>query len=286
MKSFCLRVLRHPILHFLLLGAGLFAVDRRARPRTPSASTISITAALRHQLREDLQRSSGRDPSPQEERAALDHYLDEELLYREALSQGLEKGDALIRSRLAQKMELAYEDLEPILEPTDSDLKDLQEGHRDRYHEPARISFRQVFLNPALRPRLALDARRSLARLRRGLPVAGDPPVPSPSLSLRSEQELASLFGPEFARSVFALGVGGWQGPVRSSHGLHLVRLEEVRTARDPVPGEIRSRLVQDYIAEKRQRVRRDALDELRKKYRVEMEPVGAGATTVAQGNR
>lgn len=51
----------------------------------------------------------------------------------------------------------------------------------------------------------------------------GDPLTLDDAFTESDPQTLSSLFGPDFARTVFALPVGVWSGPVRSAYGTHLV---------------------------------------------------------------
>jgi hypothetical protein len=48
------------------------------------------------------------------------------------------------------------------------------------------------------------------------------------------EQAVFSVFGPQFARHVFTVEPGEWQGPIESAYGLHLIHVTKSEPARLP----------------------------------------------------
>ena len=106
MPSLLRRLFRAPALHFLALGGLLFAVQAGWRAWTvvdpvPVAQLV-VTAAQVEQLRRDLTLQNGYRPSPRALRTAIEAAIDEEVLYREALATGLDRGNEMIRQRLVQ----------------------------------------------------------------------------------------------------------------------------------------------------------------------------------------
>ncbi len=102
-----MRWLRAPLLHFLLLGGGLFWLDGWRRPAAalaPARVPMVVTSARIQQLRDDFTRTTGLPVTPDDERALVAREIDDELLYREALARGLDHGDRSVRWQLAEKM--------------------------------------------------------------------------------------------------------------------------------------------------------------------------------------
>ena len=103
-------IARAPALHFVLLGALLFAgstlIDSPAgaRARPP----IVITAARVDEIREDYTRTMGSPPTAKELDALIAREADDEMLYREALLLGLDRGDPAVEWRVIEKMEFLY----------------------------------------------------------------------------------------------------------------------------------------------------------------------------------
>src|SRR5215510_12548488 len=98
------RLLREPLLHVLVLGALLFGLHRWVAP--PAASDeIVVPAEAMAGMRDEFRRRSGRTPSATDEQNMIETYAGEEILVREALALGLDRGDSIVRRRLIQKME-------------------------------------------------------------------------------------------------------------------------------------------------------------------------------------
>ena len=81
----------------------------------------------------------------------------------------------------------------------------------------------------------------------------------------------AGQFGEEFARGVGACATGQWCGPIASSYGEHLVRVEEAEAGRMPGLDEpdVRRRLESDVLRERARRTLAEAMVTLRGKYGV-----------------
>src|SRR5512136_2810352 len=97
------RVLRAPLLHFLVLGTVLLVARRwweGAGP--PERARIVFTADDLARLRAAYVEEHGGAPSPSAEAALVRDAIDEEVLYREALAAGFDRGDAAVGERLAR----------------------------------------------------------------------------------------------------------------------------------------------------------------------------------------
>src|SRR4051812_42950996 len=111
------RLLAEPMLHFLAIGALLFMLHARLHP--PGGERIVVSSAFLDALRQDHARRTGHPPTADEERGLVERHVDEEVLYREALALGLDRGDVIVRRRLIQKMEFVIRDAAPAAEPSD-----------------------------------------------------------------------------------------------------------------------------------------------------------------------
>src|SRR3954467_8463696 len=110
------KLVREPLVHFALLGALVLGADHLRAPAPPSPR-ITITRRQADELRADLTRRRGRPPTADEEHQELDHYIEEEALFRAALRLGLHESDTIVRRRLIQRMRFLEEDAAPVREP-------------------------------------------------------------------------------------------------------------------------------------------------------------------------
>ncbi|HYV57093.1 MAG TPA: peptidylprolyl isomerase [Candidatus Nitrosopolaris sp.] len=201
------RVLRAPLLHFLLIGGALLGLrtwwwpegSRESRPR------IVIGPADLARLREGWVEEHGTPPGRAAEHTLVRDAIDEEILYREALARGfdrhdetvrerlvrlggfvgeetgdrnsleraarrlgLERSDLVIRRHLVEMMRLAAGWVGPADLPSEADLEVYRAEHAGEFTPPARIRLTQVYLSgDAHGPDIAVDARTLLDELRR-----------------------------------------------------------------------------------------------------------------------
>ena len=271
--------IRHtpPLVVFLLLGLGVFALDRWADDRTAERDVIEVTDGQVAGIRERWAAEWGRPPTDQELNGLLDDAIREEILYREALRLGLERGDTIVRRRLAQKMTFMLEDGTAVPAPADTEVEAYHSTHAERYREPGRTTFDHVFLSDDRRADPPGDARALLLAVRTGEDEAwrqlGDPFMLLREYADRTDQELAELFGGTFAGAVIQLSVGDWHGPIRSAYGTHLVRVMSRTKPRVPAFVEVRDRVVEDLIADRRREQNQAALRTVAEGYEVRMPP-------------
>src|SRR5262245_21680490 len=107
------KILREPLVHFLLLGAAIFVFYGAVSEAPVSAARdrITVTAGDVDQLRGLWERQWQRPPTHEELRGLIEQHVHEEVLYREALALGLDRDDDVVRRRLAQKFEFLTEDI-------------------------------------------------------------------------------------------------------------------------------------------------------------------------------
>ena len=271
--------LHEPLLHFLAIGALLFVLyGLQDDTPTDDSRRIVIGTADVERMMKLWEKKWQRPPTPQEIDGMVQDMLREEVFYREALKMGLDKEDSVVRRRLAQKLEFIMSDLAVPPEPTDAELQAWLDAHPDKYAVPARISFVQVYLKAGRRgDRLEEDALRLLDELNRqdgemDVTMLGDSFMFGPRYDDLTESGVARLFGKAFAQQIFALPVGGWQGPVESPYGLHLVRIEAKAASVALELDQVRDRVREDWLAEQRKKQDQSFYEELRKRYQIVVE--------------
>lgn len=268
------RWLREPLLHFVLLGAVVFSVHQWVAPPRPT-NRIVISDAILRGLRQEHLRQNGALPTPEEEAALIQRFVDNEILYREAIAEGLDRGDLIVRRRLVQKMEFVLEGEEPIAEPSDTELQAYMAAHAEHYAVAERVALAHVFVSS---DQHGADAERTAAALRQQLENGvspsglGDPFLRGRDFPLHTERDLAGIFGAPFAAQVMTLPAGSWSAPIRSSYGLHLVRITEKSARRQPSLAEVRGAVQRDWQEERRTAANATALARLRRRYAVTVE--------------
>jgi hypothetical protein len=261
------RWLREPLLQFLVIGLALFAGYRAFNgcERRDPRGRIVLTADDLRQIRIAWLAQGRPELSPDEMQHLVDARVREEILYREALGLGLDKEDTIVKRRMAQKMEFLFEDVAALREPTPDELRTWFEKNSERFTLPARVTFRHLYFSPDRRgPRAREDAARALQKIA-GKPMdspeataLGDPFMFQDYYGDRAPDDVAKAFGPGFARALFQLTPGAWEGPIESGYGWHLVWVDAMPPARVPafeeVEADVRTRWIEDQRAEIRER--------------------------------
>jgi PPIC-type PPIASE domain len=255
--------LREPLLHFIVLGGLLFAVDHYLLGRADDPHTIVVSSAVDNEARQVFKDSRGRDPNQQELAALRRVWLDNEVLYREGLALQVDKGDTAIRERVIFKA-LSVVDANIKVPPAnDAELRDWFEQHRDKYDEPARYDFQEAVLSG--------DSTESATRaftdaLNNGTP--GDAKAGLRVFTGRPHANLVQSYGPEFAKQLDASPLGKWQA-LNTRDGWRAMRLQAITPAKPAVYETLRGVVLQDWTDAIAAEKRTAAVRELAKKYRV-----------------
>lgn len=273
--------LRDPFVVFLLLGVGVFALDRRPGGGAEDSRRIEVTGDEVDRLRTRWTAQWGRPPTGSELRTLIERTVDEEILYREARRLDLDRDDAIVRRRLAQKLTFALEDAAERTALSADEVESHFVRHAERYRRPTRMTFDHVFLSADRRTDPATDAAALLAEIAAGggWKRLGDPFMLPRTYAGRTDAAIAGLFGTGFADAVSALPTGGWRGPIESTYGMHLVRVRERTPTRPPRLDEVRDQVVADLREERRREQGRAAYRALRDGYEVRL-PATSGAAS------
>ncbi|MGE5375263.1 MAG: peptidyl-prolyl cis-trans isomerase, partial [Bacteroidota bacterium] len=139
------RLLREPLVHFLLIGLALFAVYgymQRGLGGVDPSKQIALTLDDLRQMDMYFVSQWHRQPTPEEFQAMVEDKVREEVLYREALAMGLDKDDTIVKRRMAQKMQFLAEDVAAAHEPSTDELKAWFDKNKEKFALPSRYSFR------------------------------------------------------------------------------------------------------------------------------------------------
>lgn len=271
--------LREPLFHFLLIGLGLFLLyDFVNKANDTAPREIVISEARIEALAENFARTWMRPPTARELSGLVDDFVKEEIFYREAVGMGLDRDDTVIRRRLRQKLEFISEDLASAIEPTDAQLQAYLDEHPEKFVNPARLTFQQVFLSTEKRGEHAnADAEQLLTRLRAGRgpehpSEAGDPSLLPSGLEAASLQEVARTFGEDFAAQLDEVAVDQWMGPLYSDYGLHLVYVSDREASSMPTLEDVRPIVTREWQSEQQRELADTFYDQLRKGYEVRIE--------------
>jgi peptidyl-prolyl cis-trans isomerase C len=268
------KLLRDPLVHFLLIGAAAFAVlswlSTETNPQQVRLSAEQVRTVLRSQI------PTGQNaPSRPELEMLIEPLIREEIYYREALALGLDTDDDQVRTRLIEKMRYVSEDLADPEPADESQLLEMFAADPARFAAPEAVTFEHRYFSPSQRGDTVLqDAETALAALRSG----GEPSGTGDSTPLGEEfadatrDRLSILFGAQMTATLFTAEPDIWIGPLESDFGLHLVRVTARRALRQPSFEEVRQQVREAYAADQRAQRNAQAWAAMRERYEVTIE--------------
>lgn len=272
--SFLSKLLREPLVHFVLIGAAVFGLYALVSGGEPDSAReeIVVTEGRIQQLAQVFAKTWQRPPRPEELRGLIDAYVKEEVYYREAVKLGLDRDDTLIRRRMQQKMEFLTEPDEAALTADDVKLQAYLDKNMADFRVAPRVAFEQVYIKPTSNEADAkARAAETLEALRSDEPPAslGDPTLLPAATKPSSLTTIERDFGESFARELTTLPLNAWSGPISSPYGLHLVRVTQRIDGFDPKLTEVRHAVAQKWRTAKREAFQKEAYEMLRSKYEV-----------------
>lgn len=271
------RLLREPLLHFLLLGGLLFAAHGiLVRGGTSEPGQIVVTQGQIESMALLFSRTWQRAPSDAELDELIRSHVREEVLYREGLAMGLDRDDPMIRRRIAQKVEFVAESGDAA-EPSDGELLAYLDLHLAVFAGEPRVTFRQIYLDPRRRKTVTVDAERMLNELNGpGSSLdsegAGDPTTLPLRFDNVTESGIKNSLGEPFAEALAQIAPGQWNGPIKSDYGMHLVQVIERTERRSPALAEVRESVKRDWERARRVEASAKSYQNLLQRYTVTIE--------------
>lgn len=264
-KRSLMGLLREPTVHFFIVGALIFVTHHALGD---DARRVEVGPGLRADLTRQFQDRMGKAPNSTELQAILQNWKFEEVLYREALREGLDREDASIRALLVDKLRARLADSVQVREPSDAELEAWLNQHRDLYETPMLYAYEYVVFRKE-EPHAEQHRTRAAAALKSGS-------TPS-ALGLRSvsakihRQRIEQDFGPELCAKICSLPLGEWQS-LDGPDILLLVRMSEVEGGL-PSREVLQERLVADWKLAERQQAAEHKAQALLGRYRFEERP-------------
>lgn len=223
---------------FLVVGGLAFAASVWLAPEPEDPRVLVIDEAVQEDLVDLFGEEYDRAPEPGEMNALMDRWVLNEALYREAMALGLDRGDEMIRERVAQKMRVMMLSQVTVEDPSEDELREWFEARRALYDEPATLSFRLARIDGT-----EAEARAVVERLRDGEAPAGAGARAVYPYAERPRPVVEQVLGRDVTAAIEALEPGRWEA-VETPGGWQAARLDALepgqRTAFEAVRGRVR----------------------------------------------
>jgi len=219
MKRLGYIIITEPLFIFLIVGGLLFFFDHTLNGNDEKPEFV-VTANTRAAVLEQQRNLKGGDLSAEEEEEAVDEFIDEEILLKEAYRLGLDK-DQIIRTRMLRKVRriLSIEQREP----TELELKQYYSVHSEKYTQPTTINFDQIFFSLGNPPPDNVIQRLNEGQ---GSEQLGNSNSRFPKMMREQTLEaITARFGQHVGDAFMSAKNGVWFGPIISPHGEHFMHI-------------------------------------------------------------
>ncbi len=255
------RWLREPLLHFALAGAALFALDAWVVAGRDDPNTITLNAAADAELRQLFTDGRGRPPNDAELASLRQRWFDNEMLYREGLALGLDRGDTGIRERVIFK---ALTVVESGLQRPVADEATLQawfEQQRARYDVPVRVDLFEA----------VISGKPSAAEVAAFVKALNEGTVDTQESGLRIFRarpmgSIKETFGADFAAVLADLPLKTWHA-LDTPNGPRAMMVEVRTPGRAVTLDEVRERVLADWRDQRMAELRTAGVRALADKY-------------------
>jgi hypothetical protein len=258
------RALREPLTHFIVLGALIFAADAMFLSVRGDPQEIVISKETYAEARGAFVAGMNREPTAAELKVLTDRWVDNEVLFREGLALGMDRGDQAMKDRVVFKVLTATQSGLALPKIDEAGLREWFESHRDQYDLPARLSFEEAVISVS-------DSTPE--KLKKFVTALNGQQAPELEASLRvfkarPRPSLDQSYGAAFADALEKQTTGTW-AVLESKEGYRAIRLTELTPARAVSYDEMRERVYTDWKEITSSELTKKAIREIAKKYRV-----------------
>jgi len=258
------RALREPLTHFIVLGALIFAADALFLSVRGDPQEIVITKETYAEARGAFVAGMNREPTAAELKVLTDRWVDNEVLFREGLALGMDRGDQAMKDRVVFKVLTATQSGLALPKIDEAGLREWFESRRDQYDLPARFSFEEAVI---------AVSDSTPEKLKKFVTALNGQQVPELEASLRVFKDrprpnLDQSYGAAFADALEKQTIGTWV-VLESKEGYRAIRLTELTPARAVSYDEMRERVYTDWKEITSSELTKNAIREIAKKYRI-----------------
>ena len=265
------RALREPLTHFIVLGALIFTADHWVLVQRGNPQEIVITKETYAEARNAFVGGMKREPTGAELKVLTDRWVDNEVLYREGLALGMDRGDQAMKDRVVFKVLSTAQAGLALPKIDEAGLRAWFATRRDRYDLPARFSFEEAVLS-------AGDATPE--KLQKFVLALNSEQTPDIEGSLRifkdrPKPNLVQSYVAPFADALEKSSVGGWV-VLPSQEGSRAIRLTAFTPGRAASYDEMKERVYTEWKEFTSSQLTKTAIGEIAKKYRIRDEGKGS----------
>ena len=233
----------------------------------------NITQSDVFHLIQSIGQSAAAFNSAEGQKQLLDELVMQELLYSDAMSQGLQEEEAF-KSALAEMeksllKQYAMKKLLDGIDADDTEIQDYYEQHTSSFSSPERATANHILVDTLE------EAEKIAEEIKNGLDFKEAAQkyssCPSSSQGGALGQFTRGQMVPEFEEATFSMTPGSISEPVKTQFGYHLIQLESLTPAGTMPFESVKEQAKEQLLLVKRQALYISKRQELGERYTVEM---------------
>ena len=263
LKKLWSRFIEEPLLIFTAIAVLIFLGDYLISLTKNDPKAIVITPEIREDIKQIYINSLKREPTPVDMKILIDRWVDNEVLYREGLALGLDKGDSSIRERVIFKTLSVTQAEITLPKLDDNDLQKWFMAHEDQYDSPALINFEEAVVS-------GKPSKDDLTNFINALNGKGHSSIDS-SLEIFKDRPRFTIvdgYGEEFTNALEKLTLKEWVS-LDSKMGTRVVRLIGVKPGDKANFEPLKTKVYTDWKNQTAAELSTKAIRELGKKYKI-----------------
>lgn len=254
------RFIREPLFLFSVVGIAVFAWYFYLESKT--TEVIQLDPYTKAEFIDQFELLTGRKATEDDIKRIEKNFIEEEILFREAIASGMHLTDPKIRIDLLTKMRYQITGIMP--EPTESQLVQYYLDNIKQYFIEPGVSFRHIYFKQQ-----PDSAEAMLQKLLEGETIQGDEFWHGYDMQQYGESMIRSIFGPVFLQNLKQAPLNQWIGLVQSTTGWHYVVVSD-RQPETPLSfDDALPQITQDYINAGIQNAVSSKVKELESQYQV-----------------
>ena len=245
---------REPFFHFIFLGTVLFIIIKwnGSENREEKSRVIVV----------------------KQEDADSANYIENEILYREALERNLDKDDYAIRQLLIDKLKYTMSDSVNIAEVSKEVLEKYFNANKSKFANESQITltFGHIYLNPQNHEDIDSVAKKILVEINtlsydKSMSTKGDTFYAGNYFNNLTKVELSKSFSRSFVSELVKLPKKRWS-ILKSGFGVHLIYIVDIKM-RETKFEDVKSRVKNSYIIEKNRNAYKEFYKKIKDKYQI-----------------
>ena len=216
-------------------------------------------------------------PTDKELELLLKNYIQNEILYREALEKNLDHDDENIKNILIDKLKYRISDSVNITEVSPSVLEEYFNANRSQFTNGSQLTltFGHIYLNPQEHQSIDTTAKKLLNEVKnltyeKHIHQKGDKFYAGNYFENLTKIELSKSFSRSFVNELAKLPENQWS-LLKSGFGIHLIYMVDF-TTRELKFDDVKKRVKEHYILEKNRNAYKEFYRDIKEQYTIIIE--------------